>query len=578
MARMLPEVDATEIEHESESVVYEVLRDGLPDSFTVVHSYPWLRPWRGRDALLEGEADFVVLNPRLGLLVLEVKGGKTIGHSGKDWFRETASGREYFQNPFTQARRNMHALLEIVEERSGNRILRGQFVYGYAVVFPHMDYEGEPPPDADKALIISRRHLSFIDQVIETAYGAWTEKKLLMSPDRYHMLLNDCLLPKFKIFRPIGPDIDIASKALLELTELQATVFEGLYSQNRVLVEGVAGSGKTILATHRALSFARCGKKTLFVCFNKDLAAWIRREIEEDPSTADFRQLLTVRHFHALASELAQQAGIPFEPADGGPFDQRFWDDEVPDLIEQAMLALSSTADDHHYQALVVDEAQDFPLGWWYSLTESLLDQSDAPIYAFIDPNQSLRGEIEWPPVKFEAKFRLNLNCRNTRKVANASASILGIDAKSFEKAPEGVLPRIIRSGSQHQQKGLVLEELRRLIRREYVLPRQIAIIGPASKKNGSLADVSDVDGISLVTSAEEWRDGGGVLVTTARSFKGLEADVVILYDLGRLGSLFRKEDLYVACTRARVLLVVIVHGPEVRSLIEECVNQPVVA
>ena len=70
------------------------------------------------------------------------------------------------------------------------------------------------------------------------------------------------------------------------------------------------------------------------------------------------------------------------------------------------------------------------------------------------------------------------------------------------------------------------------------------------------------------MTSAEEWRDGAGVLVTTSRSFKGLEAEVVILYDLGGFGRLFRREDLYVACTRAKVLLIAVVHGDECRDVI----------
>ena len=114
-----------------------------------------------------------------------------------------------------------------------------------------------------------------------------------------------------------------------------------------------------------------------------------------------------------------------------------------------------------------------------------------------------------------------------------------------------------------------MLQELRRLFDREEVSPPQVAVIGPATKAKGSLADVDEVNGVLLVTSVDAWRDGEGVLVTTARSFKGLEADVVLLYDLGGFGPLFRKEDLYVACTRAKVLLVAVVHGAECRSVIE---------
>jgi Rad3-related DNA helicase len=109
-------------------------------------------------------------------------------------------------------------------------------------------------------------------------------------------------MPKFRVFRPIGPDISEAAERLFELTETQAQVFEGLYAQDRVLVEGVAGSGKTFLALHRAIAFARASKRTLFVCYNKELAAWLRVQVEEDSTTLAFREYLTVKNFHSLAA------------------------------------------------------------------------------------------------------------------------------------------------------------------------------------------------------------------------------------------------------------------------------------
>jgi hypothetical protein len=573
MARMIPAVDPSELEHASEEVVYVALQRQLSDEFIVLHSYPWLRPWRDDGALLEGEADFVVLHPHHGLLVLEVKGGETIRHDGHRWFRDTRDGPQQFQDPFLQARRNMHALLDIAKERSGGRVQKHDLVHGYAVVFPHMDYQGPPPPHADKAIVISRRHLAFIDQAIMTAYRAWTAETRPLRPNQFHTLLNDCLMPRFGVFRPIGRDISIAADHLLQLTEAQAQVFEGLYAQDRVLVEGVAGSGKTILALQRALAFAREGKRTLFVCYNKILAGWIRRQVEEDPTLAEYRQLLTVDNFHALAAQFAEDADIAFRPADGGELTQQFWDEEVPDLLEQAILALELAGNRVQFDAIVVDEAQDFALGWWYALTHSLLNVPDGPVYAFLDPNQSLRGKVEWPPIKFDTRFRLTINCRNTRKIAVASATVIDLDATVFPRAPAGIRPRLLRAPSQRQQKGLVLQELRKLLDQEDLEPQQIAVLGPAAKANGSLADVEEVNGVPLVTSADEWRDARGILVTTTRAFKGLEADAVLLYDLGDFGRLFRKEDLYVACTRAKVLLVAIVHGSECRAAIDAAID-----
>ena len=567
MARMLPDVSASDIEHASEQPVYDALRRELGDDYVVLHSYPWLRPWRG-EALAEGEADFVVLHPARGLLVLEVKGGEKIRHDGKRWFRDTESGPREFRDPFDQARRNMHALLEIARERSGGRIRDRHFVHGYAVVFPHLDYEGQPPPNADKAIVICRRNLPHMTQAIETAFAAWTDQPRPLPHDLYRMLLGDCLMPQFRMFRPVGPDLSQTTKQLLELTETQAEVFRGLYVQDRVLVEGAAGSGKTFLALHRALAFAREGRKTLFVCFNKELAAWLRRQVQDDPTAAEFRDLLTFAHFHGLAAHLAAKANINFGPVDGRSPTQAFWDDEAPDLLEQAVLELGGNDQRVHFDAIVVDEAQDFSLGWWYVLTQSLLLETDGPLYAFIDPNQSLRGKVEWPDVQFATSFKLTINCRNTRRIATASASVLGLDARTFARAPVGAHLRVLRATSPSQQKGLVKQELQSLLRQHHVLPEQIAVIGPAAKQKGSLSDLSEVDGIPIVTSVQQRYDGGSILVTTARSFKGLEAEVVMLYDLGGFSQLFRREDLYVACTRAKVLLIAIVHGDECRDVI----------
>ena len=567
MARMLPDIDPSKIEHESEVPVYVALRDQLGDDYVVLHSYPWLRPWRD-EALLEGEADFVVLHRSRGIIILEVKGGSTIRYDGRRWFRDTNRGSKEFQDPFEQARRNMHALLNIIDERSGGRVGKRNVVHGYAVVFPQMEYEGLPPPHADDSIIISRRDLSSMEQMMLNAFDNWTDRPRPLSVDHYRMLLNDCLMPEFKLFRPVGPDITQASDKLLELTETQSQVFKGLYSQDRVLVEGVAGSGKTFLALHRALAFAREGKRTLFVCFNKELAAWIRRQVDEDPTTVEFRDLLIVNHFHKLASDLSAEADIAFRPADGGTLTEAFWNDEVPDLMEQAIVKLEREDRQVHFDAIVVDEAQDFCLGWWYVLTQSLLFEADGPLYAFMDPNQSLRGEVQRPDVEFPARFELTINCRNTRRIASASASVLNLTPHLFPRAPAGSALRVLRASSAGQQKGLVMQELRKLLRREDVTANEIAVIGPASKAKGSLADVSDIDGVPIVTTAQEWYEASGILVTTARSFKGLEAEVVLLYDLGGFSDVFRREDLYVACTRAKVLLIAVVHGEECRDAI----------
>lgn len=566
---MIPSVEATELEHSSEALVYEALKNQLSDDFTVIHSYPWLRRWRDQESLVEGETDFVISHRRYGILVLEVKGGNGIRYDGKNWFRETSRGLKKFQDPFNQARRNMHALIDIVEERSGGKLTKYDFVYGYAVAFPHADYEESPPSHANRAIIISQRHLAFMEGAVRTALRAWGQPRSELRIDQYRILLHECLMPRFRLIRQIGPEIASVADRLLELTEQQLLVFEGLYAQDRVVVEGVAGSGKTFLALNRALSFARAGKRTLFVCYNSALARWLRRKVDNDPHTSQYRAMLSIRNFHALAKELAERAGVDFKPVGGGLLSPRFWDEDVADLLEQSVWILDGKGEKVRYDALVIDEAQDFARNWWYALTQSLLQDSDGPLYAFMDPNQSLRAKPQTPPVVFDATFCLTTNCRNTRKIAVASASVLGLKVRLFARAPAGPAIVVHHANTRDEQRNVVCRETLRLLVSVGIKPRQLVLIAPGSKSKGSISSVSEINSVPLTTCLDDWYDGKGILVTTSKSFKGLEADVVLLYDLGEFGELFQKKDLYVACTRPRTLLIAVTHGRGCRAVLD---------
>lgn len=264
MARMFPDVDPAQLEHRPEATVYAALREQLGADYSVLHSYPWLRPARADGALAEGEADFVILHPTRGLLVLEVKGGEELRYEGHRWQRRTGDGFVDIKNPFEQARRNKYALLEMVEERSGGRVRRDQLVYGYAVVLPECRYEGALPADVDERIVIAAQRLPHLGRAIERAYDRWTAAPTVLTPSQYGHL-TDCIMPKFRVMRRIGPDIANASDALLELTETQARVLEGFFAHPRLLVHGVAGSGKTFLAVARARLCARGQARALRV-------------------------------------------------------------------------------------------------------------------------------------------------------------------------------------------------------------------------------------------------------------------------------------------------------------------------
>ena len=80
MAKLIPKINPEDIGNNGERIVAMALVDQLPDDCIVYHSYPWLRQERNeynnRTQLRQGEVDFVVIHPKAGLLVLEVKGGE----------------------------------------------------------------------------------------------------------------------------------------------------------------------------------------------------------------------------------------------------------------------------------------------------------------------------------------------------------------------------------------------------------------------------------------------------------------------------------------------------------------------
>jgi superfamily I DNA/RNA helicase len=179
-------------------------------------------------------------------------------------------------------------------------------------------------------------------------------------------------------------------------------------------------------------------------------------------------------------------------------------------------------------------------------------------MWVFLDRAQSLRREPVEPPIEGAFRLALDLNCRNTRRIVACANAATQNESEPFELAPLGRPPKIIVPQSPAAISGLVQQEVRVLLSEHRLTPRQIALIGPASRAKGPLTNVAAIGGIPIIESASEWREGKGLLCTTARSFKGLEADVIILCDFAGLSPLFTMSDLYVAMTRARSHLIIV--------------------
>jgi len=121
MARMYPNQLSPDTESDAERRLYQAFQDELDDSYTVFHSAAWLsQDAEGRPR--DGEADFVIVHPQRGILVMEAKGGR-IRYSPRTgrWTSTDRHGQTHnIKDPFAQGNLGAIRLREGAACTSGN--------------------------------------------------------------------------------------------------------------------------------------------------------------------------------------------------------------------------------------------------------------------------------------------------------------------------------------------------------------------------------------------------------------------------------------------------------------------------
>ena len=201
-------------------------------------------------------------------------------------------------------------------------------------------------------------------------------------------------------------------------------------------LKAVPETGKTLLAIAKAQSLAASGLRTLLVCYNRALKDWLVQNLSDE-----FGSLLSIQTYHNLVAEFCEKANIQFIEGGKSP-DQKFWDEVAP---ERLMDACDGLACDQKFDAVIVDEAQDFKSLWWDSLESVFRDPDDKSCYyVFYDPRQNLyvKDSVELPS-ELGPPYPLSTNCRNTVKIAQHCASIINERVKTNSNSPSGISPEI---------------------------------------------------------------------------------------------------------------------------------------
>lgn len=531
MARMVNKisVDAPE----SEKVVWNALRVGLPEPWAVIHSLNYVA--QSGQKRREGEVDFLLIHPKVGIIALEAKGDAEVTNGPEGWAFKNHKGEwRKGKSPFEQASTGARELNTFLSKEAPEL---GKVPFGHGVVFPSFTEEESRGPEAPREIIIDREQLSDIESCVKKIIKQF-DLKADFTPEQIKKIIKK--LTSYKISkRSLKQVVDDTNQEILDLSESQFEILSLLSNQTRAIIEGPAGSGKTILAIECARRKLQEGKKVLLLCFNELLGKHLKETFSDDDN-------IRAGSFHEFCQEMARESGLEIvneiDQIDTKTEEEksRFWQIDLPESLPDAIYKNEKT-----YDALIIDEAQDFTVDWIETLEHCLGDLEEDPFFLFLDRKQKFEGQDWESPWLKQKPYPLTENWRCSEPIAEKVRSIWGEETTSKGPASE-LKPEWVEAETNDEIINLAIECALNLLIEEKLDPSQIVVL----TGNTALRD-------ELKNGPLSQRD---FKIETVRRFKGLDAEVVVLV-LPEESKPVDPKIAYVGMSRARALLRVV--GPK---------------
>lgn len=562
MGKMYPKALPNHVRNEpgkrAEVKLYDALCQQMRGNWTIFYHVAWLGRTTTQGAPRDGETDFIIAHPEHGILLVEVKGGG-ISYQGsqQQWISRDHGGNEYRINPFAQVVQCKYALLNKIKSLPG--WTPHWIAIGHAVAFPDCTIEHITlPPDAPPDIIIDGRHLLHLSERIEEIMRYWSNQKHSLSPIGAELIqgLERLLAPTITLPNPLAIQVADEEQEILHLTEEQFRMLDLLQRSRRAAISGCAGSGKTTLAVEKARRLANEGFRTLLTCYNKSLASHLS-------DAAGKTSNLTVCTFHQLCYRLAREAQIEL-PVPDGTHPKKVFDEEYPDALSRSVRVRPELA----FDAIIVDEGQDFHDTWWIALEDCLREGRESIFYVFYDDNQRIFRDRGIIPPDLPC-FPLQENVRNTRAIHRA---LVAYYQGEYDSRPRGPVGRSVESypyTTPVELRKLLSQLLLKLTGAEQLAPRDIVILTPKALNRSQLPGLELGGQLRLVERYTS--QGREILYTTIQSFKGLERRVIIVVELDEelpAAQATRDALCYVAFSRPRNHLIVLGKKEMLRELL----------
>jgi hypothetical protein len=520
--------------------LYDLLRTQLGFGWSIFYDVAWFGLLHPSDGPRDGQVDFIVAHPDKGILLIEVKGGR-IRFDGprRQWFSTDRDGVDHEIDPFTQVRKCKYALLNKLLSIPA---LRNRWLeLSHAVAFPGC---ARPTiavtPDAPAEIIIGAEDLDRLEARIEEilAYchgqsGSPFRDGRLLIRELTGLVAQTVALPN-----PLAVAMLDEQREMIRLTESQLRVLGLLKRVRRAAIGGGAGSGKTFLAVEKAKQLAREGFRTLLTCHTEPLAGFLRH-LSIETSNLD---VLSVRGLHDRYVRAAKKSVVPHDQVD-------------PSALFDA---LDSSAE-QRYDAVIVDEGQDFTADWWLAFENCLREGRDSVFYVFHDTHQALDRRGGTLPDGM-AELSLEDNVRNTQAICRVLTRHYSGEVKIAARGPVGRSVETIPYRSQSELAQELGRALRRLMTTERIDNRDIVVLTPRRLQDSNLLSLQLPGNLRLVPTQPATRSEH-CLCASVGEFKGLERRVAVVAELDSqlpLDPSLRSAVCYVAFSRPRHHLVLL--------------------
>jgi Nuclease-related domain/AAA domain len=537
MARMYPEVFPRKFDsNDPEFIVYQSLKR-LPDNYVVLYSK------RVRGGLFgqgECEIDFIVTNQRDVVICLEVKGGLLAYDGRNDQWAQ--NGKVMERSPDRQATSASHALMRALIKELRNANVDWALCFPQCSVAKGHESLSVPP----ERIIDETKLLNIVSEIerLEQDIRRTFNKKGMTSTESRNLV--ERLTRGIGFVQILGVRIARESEQIIQVTEEQCGVLADLEINSRMIIHGAAGTGKTILAQEFAKRLETNDKQVLLLFYNKSIAAKVR-------GAFDKRGKVQVSTFSSFAKRLIEEVDQSWWNAHDTRNDD-FWHLELPSRLLEIPNGMLPKFD-----AVIVDEGQDFKPEWFEFLQKLLPDRAETFFTVFLDEHQDIFGHWKYLPCSVPpAKKVLTKNCRNTRSIVDYLNGIYPTGMTSFERSPVGlpIVERNARNAIDEQTQ--VVRDVKHLINNEQIAPGAIVILLDTAKQDSCLAETRAIAGLPLESTYTGYDLAARkIYYATIDIFKGLEADVVLLV----LSRPYQPRELpnaiYVRGSRAKHLLYI---------------------